>query len=128
MGINELPLATMRTINGKFDDDVSDIWSFERSVEQYQAAGGTSLSAVKDQIAFLKDFVVSRSSGVRTWNQSPRISNCFPRVKSSTQPATIKKKVSKLLFHLVVFFLSRAHCWGFEMINEFEAIEVPSKV
>lgn len=57
MGINELPLAVMRSINGKFDDDVSDIWSFEQSVEQYSAAGGTSLSSVKDQIAFLKDFV-----------------------------------------------------------------------
>jgi argininosuccinate lyase len=63
MGINEVPLAAMRTINGKFDDDVSDIWSFEQSVEQYQAAGGTSMSAVKDQIAFLKEFV---ASGART--------------------------------------------------------------
>ena len=55
--INKLPLSAMKTINAKFDDDVFDIWSFERSVEQYNAPGGTSLQSVKEQIAFLKKYV-----------------------------------------------------------------------
>lgn len=55
--INKLPLSVMKSICSKFSDDVHDIWSFEKSVEQYQAAGGTSMKSVKDQIAFLKDFV-----------------------------------------------------------------------
>lgn len=59
IGINKLPLSAMKLINDKFTDDVHDIWSFEKSVEQYQSAGGTSMRSVKDQIAFLKDFVES---------------------------------------------------------------------
>lgn len=55
--INKLPLSAMKSINDKFTIDVHDIWSFEKSVEQYQAAGGTSMKSVKDQIAFLKSFV-----------------------------------------------------------------------
>lgn len=55
--INKLPLSSMKSINDKFTDDVHDIWSFEKSVEQYQAAGGTSMKSVKDQILFLKSYV-----------------------------------------------------------------------
>jgi len=55
--INELPLPAMISINDKFDADVKSIWSFEKSVEQYQATGGTSLKSVKDQISFLKNYI-----------------------------------------------------------------------
>jgi argininosuccinate lyase len=57
MDINKLPLSVMKSVSDKFSDEVHDIWSFEKSVEQYQATGGTSMKSVKDQIAFLKDFV-----------------------------------------------------------------------
>lgn len=55
--INELPLPAMISINDKFDADVKHIWSFEKSVEQYKATGGTSLKSVKDQISFLKNYI-----------------------------------------------------------------------
>lgn len=55
--MNEVPLAAMKTISSKFDADVHDIWSFEKSVEQYKAAGGTSLQSVKNQIEFLKNYI-----------------------------------------------------------------------
>lgn len=55
--MNKLPLNVMQGINAKFKDDVFDIWSFEKSVEQYTAVGGTSLKSVKEQIAFLKSYV-----------------------------------------------------------------------
>lgn len=55
--INKLPLSAMKSISDKFTDDVYEIWSFEKSVEQYQATGGTSRSSVRDQISFLKEFV-----------------------------------------------------------------------
>ncbi|CRL01038.1 CLUMA_CG014502, isoform A [Clunio marinus] len=53
----KLPLPVMKTINEKFIDDVHDIWSFTKSVEQYQATGGTSMESVRNQIAYLKDYV-----------------------------------------------------------------------
>ena len=59
IGINKLPLSAMKSIDDKFTDYVQDIWSFEKSVEQYQSAGGTSMRSVKDQITFLKHFVES---------------------------------------------------------------------
>lgn len=52
--MNKVPLAAMKSISAKFDDDVQDIWSFEKSVEQYKAAGGTSYQSVKNQIESLK--------------------------------------------------------------------------
>lgn len=55
--INKLPLAAMKSISEKFGADVHDIWSFEKSVEQYTATGGTSLKSVRDQIAGLKSYV-----------------------------------------------------------------------
>lgn len=55
--INKLTITAMKAINEKFDSDVYDIWSFEKSVEQYKAPGGTSLQSVRNQIAFLKNYV-----------------------------------------------------------------------
>lgn len=59
IAINELPMTAMKSISDKFDDDVNGIWSFEKSVEQYSAPGGTSRGSVNDQITFLSDYVGS---------------------------------------------------------------------
>lgn len=59
IAINMLPLSEMKSINDRFGDDVREIWSFEKSVEQYSAPGGTSMGSVNDQIAFLNDYVES---------------------------------------------------------------------
>lgn len=55
--INKVPLTALKEINEKFSEDVFDIFSFESSVEQYQATGGTSKKSVLEQICKLKDFV-----------------------------------------------------------------------
>lgn len=54
--MNKISLTVMKSISEKFNDDVYDIWSFEKSVEQYKAAGGTSFQSVQAQIKFLKDY------------------------------------------------------------------------
>jgi argininosuccinate lyase len=55
--INKISMSEMKVICDKIDDDVYDIWSYEKSVEQYQVVGGTSLKSVKEQIYFLRDFI-----------------------------------------------------------------------
>lgn len=41
----------------KFSDDVTECWSFEKSVEQYQCQGGTSRKSVQIQIAEIRNSV-----------------------------------------------------------------------
>lgn len=55
--LNQVPLSAMKAVSFKFEEDVHDIWSFEKSVEQYKAPGGTSLQSVKDQIACLQSYL-----------------------------------------------------------------------
>lgn len=50
-------MTELRGINEKFTEDVYGIFNFERSVEQYQATGGTSRKSVLEQIAFMKDYL-----------------------------------------------------------------------
>ncbi|CAG9798630.1 unnamed protein product [Chironomus riparius] len=57
LGINELPMSDYKAISEKFNDDIFDIFSFEKSVEQYQAIGGTSRNSVLSQIACLKKYI-----------------------------------------------------------------------
>lgn len=60
--INKLPLSVMSSICDKISDDVFDIWSYYKSVEQYQLVGGTSLRAVREQIEYLRDFIGKHST------------------------------------------------------------------
>lgn len=62
--INKLPLSAMTAVCDKIADDVYDLWSFEKSVEQYQCFGGTSLKSVREQIEFLRDFIEKHSNAV----------------------------------------------------------------
>jgi argininosuccinate lyase len=57
LDISKLPLAEFQAISEKFTEDVYDIFSFEKSVEQYQVTGGTSKRSVMEQITHLKAFV-----------------------------------------------------------------------
>lgn len=42
-------------MDNRFGKDVLDVFDYERSVEMKSAIGGTSKSAVKEQIKILKD-------------------------------------------------------------------------
>lgn len=57
LSINKLPMSDFVAISEKFTDDIYDIFSFENSVEQYQAIGGTSRKSVLNQISSLKKYL-----------------------------------------------------------------------
>lgn len=40
-----------------FEDDVSEVWDYEHSVEQYSAEGGTAKSSVEGQINKLQEWL-----------------------------------------------------------------------
>lgn len=50
----ELTLDDLLTLHHAFEEDVLKVWNFEQSVEQRDAAGGTSRRAVLEQIAKLR--------------------------------------------------------------------------
>ena len=58
--LSELTVNDMKPINSFFESDVSKVWDFENSVEQYQAFGGTSKSSVLKQIAKFKSFLAEK--------------------------------------------------------------------
>ena len=57
IALSELPLAALRSLHPAFEEDAANIWSYERSVEKRDAAGGTSRRAVMAQIAALRDWL-----------------------------------------------------------------------
>jgi len=52
--LNELTLQDFQTLNGKFADDVHNIFDFEASVERRSAIGGPSRKMILRQISFLR--------------------------------------------------------------------------
>ncbi|GLV34240.1 Argininosuccinate lyase [Carabus blaptoides fortunei] len=52
--IHDLTLEELRAISNHFEADVSKVWNYENSVEQYQATGGTSKNSVLNQISALQ--------------------------------------------------------------------------
>jgi len=55
--MDKLSLAQLRNIDSRFGDDVQSCLDYERAVELKDAAGGTSRSAVLEQIANLTKFL-----------------------------------------------------------------------
>jgi len=53
--LSQLPLVELAAISELFDDDVAEVFSFERSVQRRAAFGGAAPEAVKEQIALAKD-------------------------------------------------------------------------
>ncbi len=48
--LTDLSLAQLRSLHPAFEEDVAAIWTYERSVEQRDARGGSSRRAVQEQI------------------------------------------------------------------------------
>ncbi|KAK4038412.1 hypothetical protein C8A01DRAFT_17504 [Parachaetomium inaequale] len=57
VSISALPLTDLKQISPLFEDDVAQVFDFERSVEQRSTYGGTSSSSVLAQIAAIEAFV-----------------------------------------------------------------------
>lgn len=55
--ISALPLDALREISPLFEEDVAQVFDFERSVEQRSTYGGTSSSSVLVQIEAIEAFV-----------------------------------------------------------------------
>lgn len=55
--LSELTLDDLLTLHHAFEEDVMQVWNFEQSVEQRDAAGGTSRRAVTEQIEKLRDWL-----------------------------------------------------------------------
>ena len=50
VALRELSLVDLKNISSIFESDVSLVWNYENSVEQYTSVGGTSKKAVLQQI------------------------------------------------------------------------------
>ncbi|CAO1336742.1 unnamed protein product [Diamesa serratosioi] len=55
--VDKVPLEALKDISIHFTDDVTECWSFEKSVEQYKCQGGTSRKSVQIQIAEIRNTV-----------------------------------------------------------------------
>ena len=52
--LSSLTLAELRSLHPAFDEDVSDVWRMEASVEARDVVGGTSREAVLAQVAQMR--------------------------------------------------------------------------
>jgi len=57
VSLSALGAADLQTLHPAFSDDVAEVWSFERSVEQRSASGGSSRGAVLAQIDALRSWL-----------------------------------------------------------------------
>ena len=54
IALSDLSLAALHSLHPAFDEDVTEIWSYERSVERRDVRGGSSRRAVREQIGALR--------------------------------------------------------------------------
>ena len=57
VSISQLTLNDFKEISPLFEEDISEVFNFERSVEQRDTYGGTSSSSVLAQIASIEELV-----------------------------------------------------------------------
>lgn len=57
VSISQLPVEDLKQISPLFEDDIAQVFDFERSVEQRSTYGGTGSSSVLTQIAEIEEFV-----------------------------------------------------------------------
>ncbi|CAL4108551.1 unnamed protein product, partial [Meganyctiphanes norvegica] len=55
--LSQIPLDKLQDVSQLFKDDVSSLWEYENSVEQYKATGGTAKGSVLQQISKAKEFI-----------------------------------------------------------------------
>ncbi|KAJ7392597.1 hypothetical protein OS493_010248 [Desmophyllum pertusum] len=55
--LNELTTGDLKAISPLFEEDASEVWDYEHSVEQYSAEGGTAKSSVHEQINKLQEWL-----------------------------------------------------------------------
>ncbi|XP_062867408.1 argininosuccinate lyase isoform X2 [Trichomycterus rosablanca] len=55
--LNQLTVDDLRTASPLFDSDVSSVWDYQSSVEQYSAHGGTAKSSVTAQVEHMRTWL-----------------------------------------------------------------------
>ncbi|KAJ3220272.1 argininosuccinate lyase [Dinochytrium kinnereticum] len=53
--LKDLSLADLKTLHPAFEQDAMELWNFQKSVDNRNAAGGTSKDAVEEQIRALRE-------------------------------------------------------------------------
>lgn len=56
LSLHELSIEDFKTLHSSFGD-VIDVWCYEKSIESHNTTGGTSKSAINDQIHKLKSWL-----------------------------------------------------------------------
>lgn len=62
--LNQLTADQLRSLHPLFEDDVSEVWSYQNSVDKKDVVGGTARSSVVAQIAALRSSTTSPFSSV----------------------------------------------------------------
>ncbi|KAK0385414.1 hypothetical protein NLU13_7890 [Sarocladium strictum] len=60
ISIAQLELPDLKEISPQFEEDIVDVFDFERSIERRNAQGGTSRSSVLDQISAIEAYVARK--------------------------------------------------------------------
>ena len=55
--IDKLTLQQLQSVDGRFGEDVLEVFDYVRAVEMKSAIGGTSKSAVMEQIKIVKEII-----------------------------------------------------------------------
>jgi argininosuccinate lyase len=55
--LNTLTPTELRTLHPAFEDDVTNVWSYESSVESRDSEGGTSRRSVLEQLGKMKEYI-----------------------------------------------------------------------
>uniref|UniRef100_A0A667Z970 Argininosuccinate lyase n=1 Tax=Myripristis murdjan TaxID=586833 RepID=A0A667Z970_9TELE len=63
--LNQLTVEDLSTISPLFESDVSSVWDYRSSVEQYSAPGGTAKSSVTAQVEQLRNWLAKKTSYLR---------------------------------------------------------------
>lgn len=59
VGLSDLSPADLRTIHPGFEDDVADVWSFDRSADARDSEGGASERSLHNQVAKMRAYLAS---------------------------------------------------------------------
>ena len=55
--LSDLSAEDLQAIHPMFEDDVTDVWSFDASAEKRDTEGGTSRRSILQQIEKLKEYL-----------------------------------------------------------------------
>ena len=58
--LSDLSVADIKTLHPKFEDDVTEVWNFETSVESRDSLGGTSKRAVLEQCEMMRALLAKK--------------------------------------------------------------------